>query len=181
MNTWKTRVTWACPDDRELALRAKLRSGWSAKSDRVFQKQEPLSTQEVSTIVEVVKKADRVEQMERDRVSRLVKQLDKLRNRCVQGQKSKRTCNMCGVGFRLLISSAQKCRICEKDVCAKCGLNAVVLQSGLNQRDAVWLCKICHEIREVWKKSGAWFYKGMPLHNEERKVGGDAPGEQKTD
>lgn len=56
---------------------------------------------------------------------------------------------MCGVGFRLLISTAQKCRICEKDVCAKCGLNAVVLQSGLNQREAVWLCKICHEIREV--------------------------------
>ena len=23
----------------------------------------------------------------------------------------------------------------------------------------VWLCKICAEQREIWKKSGAWFFK----------------------
>lgn len=26
----------------------------------------------------------------------------------------------------------------------------------------ICLCKICSEIREMWKKSGAWFYKGLP-------------------
>ena len=23
----------------------------------------------------------------------------------------------------------------------------------------IWLCKICGEQREMWKKSGAWFFK----------------------
>lgn len=27
---------------------------------------------------------------------------------------------------------------------------------------SVWLCHICSEIRDVWKKTGAWFYKGLP-------------------
>ena len=26
-------------------------------------------------------------------------------------------------------------------------------------KDRVWLCKICGEQRETWKKSGAWFFK----------------------
>ena len=25
--------------------------------------------------------------------------------------------------------------------------------------ELIWLCKICHEQREIWKKSGAWFFK----------------------
>lgn len=28
----------------------------------------------------------------------------------------------------------------------------------------VWLCKICSETREIWKKSGAWFFKGLPRY-----------------
>ena len=31
-----------------------------------------------------------------------------------------------------------------------------------SSKDTVWLCKICAESRELWKKSGAWFFKGMP-------------------
>lgn len=27
-----------------------------------------------------------------------------------------------------------------------------------------WLCNICAEMREMWKKSGAWFYKGLPQY-----------------
>lgn len=27
-----------------------------------------------------------------------------------------------------------------------------------------WLCKICSETREMWKKSGAWFFKGLPRY-----------------
>ena len=26
-------------------------------------------------------------------------------------------------------------------------------------KDRIWLCKICAEQREMWKKSGAWFFK----------------------
>lgn len=28
----------------------------------------------------------------------------------------------------------------------------------------VWLCKICSETREMWKKTGAWFFKGIPKY-----------------
>lgn len=26
----------------------------------------------------------------------------------------------------------------------------------------IWLCKICSETREMWKKTGAWFFKSLP-------------------
>lgn len=26
----------------------------------------------------------------------------------------------------------------------------------------IWLCRICSETREMWKKTGAWFFKGLP-------------------
>ena len=28
-----------------------------------------------------------------------------------------------------------------------------------NKNESVWLCKICAEEKEMWKKSGAWFFK----------------------
>lgn len=28
----------------------------------------------------------------------------------------------------------------------------------------IWLCKICSETREMWKKTGAWFFKGIPRY-----------------
>lgn len=28
----------------------------------------------------------------------------------------------------------------------------------------IWLCKICSETREMWKKTGAWFFKGIPKY-----------------
>lgn len=27
-----------------------------------------------------------------------------------------------------------------------------------------WLCMICAETREIWKKSGAWFFKTLPKY-----------------
>lgn len=28
----------------------------------------------------------------------------------------------------------------------------------------ICLCKVCSEIREMWKKTGAWFYKSIPTY-----------------
>ncbi|OQR78794.1 rab effector Noc2-like [Tropilaelaps mercedesae] len=159
----KERGPWACPNDRELALRAKVRSGWSIKSDHVFGIPGPLTDKERSKILEVVQKADRVEQMEQERIVKLVTQMEKMKHCCVLGQGSGQ-CHMCGSPFRLLISNAQRCSVCSQGVCSKCGLNAIILQSGTMQRDVVWLCKICHETREVWKKTGAWFFKSLPSY-----------------
>lgn len=33
--------------------------------------------------------------------------------------------------------------------------------AGNQDQDLIWLCKICAEQREMWKKSGAWFFKVM--------------------
>lgn len=78
--------------------------------------------------------------------------MEKMRHCCVLGRGSGQ-CHMCGSPFRLLISSAQRCTFCENDVCSKCGLNTVILQNGTMQREVVWLCKICHETREVRKNN----------------------------
>lgn len=29
----------------------------------------------------------------------------------------------------------------------------------------IWLCQICAETREMWKKTGAWFYKSLPIYD----------------
>lgn len=34
----------------------------------------------------------------------------------------------------------------------------------------VWLCQICAETREMWKKTGAWFYKSLPKYELPAKV-----------
>ena len=50
--------------------------------------------------------------------------------------------------------------------------------NGTSHKETAWLCKICAESRELWKKSGAWFFKGMPkpeleaaLHSSQSKLG----------
>ena len=35
---------------------------------------------------------------------------------------------------------------------------------GPGGKETVWLCKICAEEKEMWKKSGAWFFKvSLPI------------------
>jgi hypothetical protein len=45
-----------------------------------------------------------------------------------------------------------------KSFCGQCGL----LETTNSQGEAIQLCKLCAEAREIWKKSGAWFFKSMP-------------------
>ena len=38
--------------------------------------------------------------------------------------------------------------------------------SGISRdesKELIWLCEICGEQREIWKKSGAWFFKVGPF------------------
>ena len=44
-------------------------------------------------------------------------------------------------------------------MCHKC-----VVDTSSTAGEQWLLCKICAETREVWKKSGAWFFKGMPRY-----------------
>ena len=41
--------------------------------------------------------------------------------------------------------------------------------TGADPKETIWLCKICGEQREMWKKSGAWFFKvGIGFYFDQR-------------
>ncbi|KAG8122603.1 hypothetical protein E2320_018087, partial [Naja naja] len=67
-------------------------------------------------------------------------------------------CLLCGEGLGFLGSTAVFCQDCKKKVCTKCGIET----PGGPHKRPIWFCKICSEQREVWKRSGAWFFKGLP-------------------
>jgi len=41
------------------------------------------------------------------------------------------------------------------------------------------LCHVCSEIRDVWKKTGAWFYKGLPNYELPNRANGEANNEHR--
>uniref|UniRef100_A0A8C1WVP1 Rabphilin 3A-like (without C2 domains) n=1 Tax=Cyprinus carpio TaxID=7962 RepID=A0A8C1WVP1_CYPCA len=88
---------------------------------------------------------------------RLVERLENMRRSAVGNGLSQ--CLLCGEVFGLLSSPSVLCLDCCMKVCTKCGI-----ETAGSQKRAQWLCKICSERREVWKRSGAWFYKALPKH-----------------
>ncbi|XP_067910890.1 rabphilin-3A [Heterodontus francisci] len=95
-----------------------------------------------------------MEEMEQERIRRLVDRLDNMRKNVLGDGLSR--CILCGEQLGLLGSHTVVCEDCKKNVCTKCGIETP------NRPQTVWLCKICSEQREVWKRSGAWFFKGLP-------------------
>lgn len=62
---------WTCPNDRQLALRAKLQTGWSVKThslQSLAKKPEALNVQEKQTILEVIQRAESLEKVEQQRI-----------------------------------------------------------------------------------------------------------------
>ncbi|XP_071094269.1 rabphilin-3A-like isoform X2 [Haliotis cracherodii] len=150
---------WVCPNDRQLALRAKLGTGWSVHTNRMaqFHKNDQLNLDEQEQIMRVINRADYLEQIEQERIGRLVDKLDNMRKNCIGNGTTQ--CVLCGDEFGLLGASPTFCDSCKKAVCSKCGVDT---WSGGKQQ--LWICKICSEQREVWKRSGAWFFKGLPKY-----------------
>nr|XP_020664712.1 rab effector Noc2 [Pogona vitticeps] len=150
---------WVCPNDRQLALRAKLQTGWSVhtfQTDRQRRTQ-ALDAKEMEVILEVIRRAEKLDHVEQQRIGRLVERLENMRKN-VMGNGSSQ-CLLCGEALGLLRSTAVFCQDCRKKVCTKCGI-----ETPGTQKRPVWFCKICSEQREVWKRSGAWFYKGLPKY-----------------
>lgn len=154
---------WMCPNDRQMALRnndkEQLASGWTMhpanQTDRQ-RKHEDLTDEEKEIINRVIARAEKMEEMEQERIGRLVGRLEDMRKN-VAGDGVNR-CILCGEQLGLPGSSTcVVCEDCKKNVCKKCGV-----ETPNNRPHSVWLCKICSEQREVWKRSGAWFFKGLP-------------------
>ncbi|KAF4011690.1 hypothetical protein G4228_003144 [Cervus hanglu yarkandensis] len=147
---------WMYPSDRP--LQSKLQTGWSVhpsgQPDRQ-RKQEELTDEEKEIINRVIARAEKMEEMEQERIGRLVDRLENMRKN-VAGDGVNR-CILCGEQLGMLGSACVVCEDCKKNVCTKCGV-----ETSNNRPHPVWLCKICIEQREVWKRSGAWFFKGFP-------------------
>nr|KAF6458612.1 rabphilin 3A like (without C2 domains) [Rousettus aegyptiacus] len=150
---------WVCPNDRQLALRAKLQTGWSVHTYQTEKqrKSQCLSTAELEAILQVIQRAEQLDVMEQQRIGRLVERLETMRRNVLGNGLSQ--CLLCGEVLGFLGSSSVFCKDCRKKVCTKCGIEA-----SPGQKRPLWLCKICSEQREVWKRSGAWFYKGLPKY-----------------
>ncbi|KAL4223052.1 Rabphilin 3A-like (without C2 domains) [Mactra antiquata] len=163
---------WVCPNDRQLALRAKLGTGWSVHTNKFssFQRSQHLSAEEQEQIMNVIQKADYLEMVEQERIGRLVEKLDNMKKNAMGNGTTQ--CVLCGDEFGLLGASPTYCDDCHKAVCSKCGVDTQNCH-----RQPLWLCKICSENREVWKRSGAWFFKGLPKYViPEKKIEGQKHG-----
>ncbi|XP_012586344.1 PREDICTED: rabphilin-3A [Condylura cristata] len=151
---------WMCPSARPLQPgdKEQLQGGWpihpSGQPDRQ-RKQEELTDEEKEIINSVIARAEKMEEMEQERIGRLVDRLENMRKN-VAGDGVNR-CILCGEQLGVLGSTCVVCEDCKKNVCARCGV-----ETSNKRPHSVWLCKICIEQREVWKRSGAWFFKGFP-------------------
>ncbi|XP_061071823.1 rabphilin-3A-like [Conger conger] len=112
-----------------------------------------LTDEEKEIINSVIARAEKMEAMEQERIGRLVNRLNDMK--CAACGDGVSRCLFCGEQFGGAASSVV-CAECKKNLCTKCGV-----QTNSRPRSA-WLCKICSEQKEVWKRSGAWFFKGMP-------------------
>ncbi|XP_020711680.2 rabphilin-3A isoform X4 [Athalia rosae] len=180
---------WVCPNDRHLALRAKLRTGWSVKTGSLDYRNDypsgssqlSLTEEERCTIIEVIRRAEALDLSEQERVGRLVDRLENMKRNCVSSGNlstsehsySRYSCALCGEKFTVLGAGPAICKDCRKHICQKCGIEATTMPCGTqqaagstqnSQRPRLFLCRICSETREMWKKSGAWFFKGLPKY-----------------
>ncbi|XP_071992373.1 rab effector Noc2 isoform X2 [Engystomops pustulosus] len=150
---------WVCPNDRQLALRAKLQTGWSVHTYQTDKqrKNQSLDNNEMESILQVIRRAEKVDTLEQQRIGRLVERLENMRKNVMGNGMSQ--CLLCGEHLGILGTTSVFCQDCKKKVCTKCGIETLS-----NLKRPTWLCKICSEQREVWKRSGAWFYKGIPKY-----------------
>ncbi|XP_012270573.1 translation initiation factor IF-2 isoform X3 [Orussus abietinus] len=224
----RSGARWVCPNDRQLALRAKLRTGWSVKTgsldsrygEYTYTSSHPgnsasstpvvaLTDEERSMIIQVIQRAEALDLAEQERVGRLVERLENMKrnvstamgsgttertcgSRCAGGTKCVCSCALCGERFAVLGAGPGLCKDCRRYICQKCGIEATpavtspsasapaststtsqvgeVAQRLLRRRSStasaqrLFLCRICAETREMWKKSGAWFFKGLPKY-----------------
>ncbi|GAB1597616.1 rabphilin-3A-like [Argonauta hians] len=158
-NSQNNTDRWVCPNDRQLALRAKLGTGWSYHTNKVtqFRKDDQLSVDEQEQILNVISRAEFMDNVEQERIGRLVEKFDNMKKNAMGNGNNQ--CILCGDEFGLLGASPTHCDDCKKAVCTKCGVD-----THNSQKTPLWLCKLCSESREVWKRSGAWFFKGIPKY-----------------
>nr|XP_045231659.1 rab effector Noc2 isoform X6 [Macaca fascicularis] len=105
---------WVCPNDRQLALRAKLQTGWSVHTYQTEKQRrnQHLSPAEVEAILQVIQRAERLDVLEQQRIGRLVERLETMRRNVMGNGLSQ--CLLCGEVLGFLGSSSVFCKDCRK-------------------------------------------------------------------
>ncbi|XP_031561901.1 double C2-like domain-containing protein beta isoform X2 [Actinia tenebrosa] len=141
-----------------------LNSGWSFHTSNPVKKTSKtnISEAEQEEIKNVIQRADRIQKQEEYRIGRLVEKLENLRKNAKGNGND--FCLLCASKFGVLKTVAKECDTCEKNVCEKCGVDT---HNSAGQ--PIWLCMLCSEQRELWKKTGAWFFKTIPKYSVPRE------------
>uniref|UniRef100_W5M1T4 Rabphilin 3A-like (without C2 domains) n=1 Tax=Lepisosteus oculatus TaxID=7918 RepID=W5M1T4_LEPOC len=129
---------WVCPNDRQLALRAKLQTGWSVHTFRTDKqrKSQALSEGEMEVILGVIRRAELLEQAEQRRIGRLVERLENMRKSAMGNGLSQ--CLLCGELLGLLGTSSVFCQDCRKPVVQASGTRLTSSSTSHCVLNKVW-------------------------------------------
>lgn len=155
-----TSDRWSIPDDRQLALRGRLQTGWSSYQQDMFtsSKKHSLTEDEQNILRSVLEKKDRIQQQEQIRIGGLVKKLEDMHSKVLGDGQT--TCLICGTKAGLLKDQLRYCTKCSKLVCPKCSIDTKCPEVTTK----AYFCVLCFEERQLWKRSGAWFFNSMPKY-----------------
>lgn len=83
---------------------------------------------------------------------------------------------------RVLALLCRDCKFAGEKVCCRrhSGLCLFVFKGFLLSRYRnICLCHVCSEVRDIYKKTGAWFYKGLPNYELPSHSNGDSQGDER--
>lgn len=177
---------WVPPNDRELIIRAKLKTGWSSRNSPITNNTSVskiipthsannstsasdnssnssnnsslISDLECLEIEQVLARAARIEQKEMNRVSNLYERWTCMNKPMGNGRTN---CLICNSVFGTFECTPKICADCMMNVCSTCSIDTYPPEQP-HSKTIIHLCKICSEYREFLKKSGAWFNKRLP-------------------
>ncbi|CAH8521916.1 unnamed protein product [Schistosoma turkestanicum] len=120
--------TYICPSDRQLALRARLGTGWSSRAQSAQRRRDqPLTTDEEEQILRVLRRNELLAENEKARVAAMLQKLDHLKQ--TAGAKRNEECVLCRKEFGHLSNLPIVCVECGRSVCTACCVELVIPQS----------------------------------------------------
>ncbi|KAK4470773.1 hypothetical protein MN116_006295 [Schistosoma mekongi] len=132
--------TFICPSDRQLALRARLGTGWSSRAQSAQRRQDqPLTTNEEEQILRVLRRNELLAESEKARVEAMLKKLDRLKQTATT--KRNEECALCHKEFGHLSNLPIVCVECSRCICTGCCVELIIpqlYQQSINKRNSLF-------------------------------------------
>ncbi|CAI2730690.1 unnamed protein product [Schistosoma spindalis] len=117
--------TFICPSDRQLALRARLGTGWSSRAQSAQRRRaQPLTTDEEEQILRVLRRNELLAENEKARVEAMLQKLDRLKQ--TADSRKNEECALCHKEFGHLSNLPIVCVECGRYVCTTCCVELVI-------------------------------------------------------